>query len=187
VADVSKKCHAAGADWATLVKTHSDETGTARREGWLGVVTNRQIPPQLAALLAVFDLKEGEISQPVESGMGFHILRRGPSLAKVAASHILINWRGTMKANVSLTRTKDDARKLAETLLAKVKAGGNFAQLAREHSSGPSAARGGAMGQPFGRMQMDYAFEKATFALPVGGISGVVETPFGFHIIKRTE
>lgn len=104
---------------------------------------------------------------------------------EIAASHILIGYRGADKSEA--TRTKEDAKKLAEDLLKKAKLdGADFAELAKEHSEGPSASKGGDLGT-FGKGKMAQAFEKAAFALEVDEISDVVETPFGFHIIKRTK
>src|SRR5207253_3006605 len=79
------------------------------------------------------------------------------------------------------------ARKKAEELLAKLKAGGDFAALAKERSEDAgSAANGGDLGL-FTRGRMTPAFEEAAFALQGGGLSDVVETPFGFHVIKVEE
>jgi len=104
---------------------------------------------------------------------------------EIAASHILISYKGAERSEA--TRTKEEARALAEEVLAKARAeGADFAALAREYSDGPTAEKGGDLGT-FGRGKMAQAFEEAAFKLKVGEISDVVETPFGFHIIKRTK
>jgi peptidyl-prolyl cis-trans isomerase C len=79
---------------------------------------------------------------------------------------------------------KKKARAEAQTVLAQLKKGGDFAALAKQHSQDPgSAANGGDLGfVPKG--QTVPAFEQAAFALKAGQISGIVESPFGFHIIK---
>ncbi len=105
---------------------------------------------------------------------------------EIAASHILISYQGAERS--SATRTKEEAKKLAGEVLAKATApGADFAALAREYSDEPGAKeRGGDLGA-FKKGAMAPAFEEAAFKLKVGEISGVVETPFGFHIIKRTK
>jgi peptidyl-prolyl cis-trans isomerase D len=105
---------------------------------------------------------------------------------EIAASHILISYKGAERS--SATRTKEEARKLAEEVLAKAQASGaNFAALAGQYSDEPGAKeRGGDLGT-FKKGAMAKPFEDAAFKLKVGEISGVVETPFGFHIIKRTK
>ncbi len=85
----------------------------------------------------------------------------------------------------SATRSKADAQQQIQSLLGQVQGGADFAALAQQNSDCPSKAKGGDLGN-FGRGQMVKAFEETTFALPVGGVSGVVETQFGYHIIKRT-
>ncbi len=110
----------------------------------------------------------------------------GAAPATVRASHILIPYRGADRAPGDVTRTKEEARQEAERILAEIRKGGSFADLAKAHSSCPSSADGGDLGS-FPRGRMAKAFEEASFTLGVGEVSGVVETPFGFHVIKRTE
>ncbi len=80
-----------------------------------------------------------------------------------------------------------DTREEAEAVLEKVKAGGDFTSLAKEYSVEPNAgATGGDLGE-FGYGYMVEPFEEAAFALEEGEVSGIVETQFGFHIIKVHE
>jgi len=81
---------------------------------------------------------------------------------------------------------KAEKRKKAEELLVQLRQGADFEQLAREHSDCPSSAQGGDLGA-FGRGAMVPRFEEAAFALEPGEISGIVETRFGYHIIKLAE
>ncbi len=100
----------------------------------------------------------------------------------VHASHILV----TVAPNAPAA-DKAGARKKAEQILKKVRGGADFAALARSESQDPgSAPNGGDLGF-FPKGQMDPAFEKAAFALKTGAVSGVVESQFGFHIIKLIE
>ncbi len=107
---------------------------------------------------------------------------------KVAASHILIPWAGADRADAEITRTKEEARTLAEDLLAQVKADpSKFEDLARENSSCPSAEKGGDLGE-FAFESMAQPFSETSFNLEVGQIADeITETGFGFHVIKRTK
>lgn len=94
------------------------------------------------------------------------------------ASHILVGAE---------TLGKDKAKAKAESLLQDIRKNpAAFAELARKNSDDPgSAAKGGDLGY-FGRGMMVKAFEETTFGLKDGEISGVVESDFGFHIVKLT-
>ena len=97
------------------------------------------------------------------------------------ASHILIG--SDEKAS---PEDRKKAKEKAEAILKRVKAGEDFAALAKSDSTCPSASQGGDLGN-FSRGQMVPPFEKAAFALKKGEVSEVVETQFGYHIIKLTE
>ena len=101
----------------------------------------------------------------------------------VRASHILLMYQGSMRSTAS--RSKAEAQAKIQELAGQIQAGGDFAELARTYSDCPSKAQGGDLGT-FGRGQMVGAFETSAFGLPVGGTSGVVETDFGYHLIRRT-
>jgi peptidyl-prolyl cis-trans isomerase C len=102
---------------------------------------------------------------------------------QVRASHILLMYQGSQRSRA--TRTKDEALTQISDIKTQVDGGTDFASLAQQHSDCPSGKRGGDLGS-FGRGQMVKAFEEAAFGLPVGGMSGVIETPFGYHLIRRT-
>lgn len=80
------------------------------------------------------------------------------------------------------------ARKKAEDILARLKKGEDFAKVAQEASDDPDTAKnGGALGLLSPGKTNSEEFEKAAFALKSGEISGIVQTPFGYHIIKVDE
>lgn len=74
-------------------------------------------------------------------------------------------------------------RSLAQELMRKAKQGADFASLAREFSTCPSKSSGGDLGW-FGPGKMVAQFENACKSLGVGSVSDVVQTQFGYHIIK---
>ena len=96
---------------------------------------------------------------------------------QVRASHILLKTEG-----------KDDAavKKTAEGVLAKVKAGQDFAKLAKQYSEDGSKDNGGDL-DFFGRGRMVKEFDEAAFNMKPGQISDLVKTSFGYHIIKVTD
>ncbi len=102
---------------------------------------------------------------------------------QISASHILLMYAGSERS--SATRSKEEAQAKIVEIEKQLQDGADLAALAREHSDCGSAASDGDLGT-FGRGQMVKPFEDAAFGLEVGGMSGVVETPFGYHIIRRT-
>ena len=102
---------------------------------------------------------------------------------EVKASHILISTVDDNGKPLSEAKKKE-AKKKAEEVLKKAKSGEEFSELAKEYSDDPgSAANGGDLGY-FTKGQMVQPFEEAAFSLKPGEISGLVESEYGYHIIK---
>ena len=104
-------------------------------------------------------------------------------MSNVRASHILLMYAGSARSRA--TRSKDEALQQINDLKAQIDGGADFGALAAQHSDCPSGQKQGDLGS-FGRGQMVPPFEEAAFGMEVGQVSGVVETDFGYHIIKRT-
>ena len=142
--------------------------------GWYYVISNdvyEKIRLERTDFVKAKEKEEGDSAKPTE----------------VAASHVLVAYKGASRADPSITRSKEEAKTLADSLRKQiVDEAKDFATIARENSDGPSKTKGGDLGK-FTFETMAKAFSEAAFALNVGGVSEVVETPFGFHIIKRTE
>ncbi|MFQ5639922.1 MAG: peptidylprolyl isomerase [bacterium] len=92
--------------------------------------------------------------------------------------HILLNTQGKSDS------AKEEIRTKMETILAKARQGEDFAELAKKYTEDPGSKSNGGLYENFGRGRMVKAFEEASFSVPVGEISDIVETNYGFHIIK---
>ena len=97
---------------------------------------------------------------------------------QVRASHILFKTEGKDEAVVRAT---------AEKVLQEVKAGGDFAELAKKYSEDEQSAKQGGDLDYFARGKMVPEFDQAAFSLEPGQVSDLVKTQFGFHIIKVTD
>lgn len=104
---------------------------------------------------------------------------------QVRASHILIK-PDISDPNADPNEAKAAAKAKLQDLLKQINDGADFAELAKANSACPSAARGGDL-DFFKRGAMTAAFEKVAFELEVGKVSDIVETKFGYHIIKVTD
>ena len=155
---------------------------------WMG---RKDVPQAVEA--AVFDLgnEAGYVYGPYEDNDAFNMVRivdlqnRPDSLR---ASHILISYKGAY--NSQDTISKEDAEAKANELLAQLQATKNndelFAELATANSTDPGSKDKGGDLDWFTDGRMVYAFNEFVVNNPVGTI-GIVETPFGFHIIKVTD
>ena len=141
------------------------------------------LPADHANLL--FNLNNNQTYGPYLDGDYFKISRMLDKKigGSVRSSHILLAYKGSQNANPNVTRSKKEAKKEANNILRKIrKSPKSFTELAFEFSDGPSKSRGGDLGfvqdgnmvKPFN----DFIFSKRI------GSTGVVETDFGFHVIK---
>ncbi len=148
--------------------------------------SKNELPSQFADTLMALQI--GEIFGPYKDGDAFKIskmVKRKPN-GSVKASHVLITYEGAERANPEVKRTKEEAEARAKELLKEAtKPGTVFAELARDNSDGPSAPQGGDLGF-FQEGVMTAKFNDFAFGNPVGHI-GLVETEFGFHIVKVDE
>lgn len=152
----------------------------------LGITTD-SLKQQIAQRLMIQQVIEQEVGKDVTitDAEAREFYESNPEMfqqpEKVRASHILIKAKPDAKQS-----EKDAARKKLEGIQEKVKAGEDFGKLAKTHSEGPSGTKGGDLGF-FGRGQMVKPFEDVAFALKTGEVSDIVETRFGYHLIKGTD
>lgn len=137
---------------------------------------------------ALYNLAPGAVYGPYVFGKYYCISK---SLGRKAgvnakASHILIGYEGSQTPNTKEKRTKEEAKAKAESILAQVNANpDSFLMLAFTSSDDSSAQQGGDLGY-FGPNQMVKPFNDFVFNNGIGKV-GLVETQFGFHIIKVTD
>jgi hypothetical protein len=106
---------------------------------------------------------------------------------EISAQHLLVMYQGSKSAPASVKRTRDEARIRAGEALDAVKHGQDFDKVVSSYTDEPGGAvRRGRLGR-FTRDRMVKAFSDAAFALEVGEVSKVIESPFGFHVIRRLE
>ncbi|WKB82295.1 SurA N-terminal domain-containing protein [Cellulophaga lytica] len=145
--------------------------------------TKNLLSPKFADTIMALNI--GDVYGPYRDGNYFKVTKMMDKKkdGNVKASHILVAWEGAERANPEVKRTKEEAKKIADNLLKDAKKGDvEFSVLARDNSDGPSASRGGDLGySQQGRMTPK--FDEFMFSNNVGTI-GLVETEFGYHIVK---
>ena len=145
-----------------------------------------RLPAEYAEIL--YNLGEGEVFGPYRD---INTLKLSKLLdrkedANIRASHILIAYQGAERAQPNVTRTKAEAKALANNLLRQVRRDSDrIGALALQNSDGPSRNTAGDLGF-FSEGDMDDKFFEFANKSRVGAV-GLVETPFGFHVIKVTD
>lgn len=148
--------------------------------------TKADLPAKFSDTL--FNLAEGSVYGPYQDGEMFKITRSlgKRTGAKAKASHVLISYDGTSVTNQKEFRTKEEAKAKADSLYkVALKNPDDFSRLATDFSDDTSGQRGGDLGF-FNPGQMVKPFNDYVFDNPINSI-GLVETDFGFHIIKITD
>jgi peptidyl-prolyl cis-trans isomerase SurA len=171
-----------GADFKQLAVKVSDGSN-ALNGGDLGIRKANELPELF--LNAVSDLNQGDVSKPVRSASGFHLLKLASSSSNVElvtqthARHILIRT----SADIS----DEDARQTLVDLKQRIEAGEEFADLANEYSDDPgSKIQGGDLGWASPGTFVP-AFERVMDSLANGEISDPFKSQFGWHIMQVLE
>ncbi len=130
---------------------------------------------------AAFDTPVGQISEVINSGIGYHLVRpeeSKPSRGEVKVRHILLLTKGLDADAKKAVKAK------ADSLYGVVTApGADFAALATTYSQDPGSAQAGGFIDWFGPGRMVAEFDSVSFALPQGAISQPFETSYGYHIV----
>lgn len=162
--------------------------GPGRKQaGQMGNFTLAQLPAYFAKVGEVVkDLEVGEVSEPFETEVGVHLVKRQAiprPVKKMGAKHVLVMYRGAMRAD-KITRSKEAALDRIRKVQEKLTSGGKFEDLAIEYSDCPSSADGGKL-PLFGPRDMVKEFSDATANCAIGGYTDIIESPFGYHLIYR--
>jgi Parvulin-like peptidyl-prolyl isomerase len=168
-------------DFAVLAKTYSDDSRSRDQGGELAVFIPGELHPDVER--AGVALRSGQISDPVETNRGFHILlRHEPTEAQ--AFDLWISYDGAQSSAPRKSRTREAARKLAQEILSRLEEGANFTKECLRYSDLPDEGRAG-LKPIFRKGTQNPQFERHVWSLPLYGLSPIIETPTGFHIIKR--
>ena len=169
--------------FASVADSTSEDPSVKENHGYLGFFTAMQTVWPFEQ--AMYTLPLNQISKPIRSSYGYHIIlvhSRRPAVGQIHAAHILKTFNEKTHPDVKerlLIEIKDLKRR-AEN-------GEDFAVLAKDHSEAHgSGSRGGDLGW-FGINRMVPEFEQAAYALKPGEVSDVITTRFGYHIIKVYE
>jgi parvulin-like peptidyl-prolyl isomerase len=168
-------------DFAALAKMYSDDSGSREQGGELAVFIPGELHPDVER--AGFALGLGQISDPVETNRGFHILLRHAA-TEAQAFDLLISYAGAQYSSPRQNRTREGAKKLAQEILGRLEAGTNFVHEYLRYSDYPDDGRAG-LKPIFRKGTQNPQFERYVWELPLNGVSTIIETPTGFHIIKR--
>lgn len=171
-----------GSSFEDEVLENSDDQFSKKNGGDIYYITAGMIMPEFEDI--AYNTPVGEVnSTPLKTKYGYHIIKvtdRIKRVPKIKASHILI--RHDDQVNESGKKPKE----LIQDILAKARDGHDFGDLAVEYSEDPGSKQNkGDLGF-FSRRQMVQPFDEAAFKLEVDEISDIVETQFGYHIIKLT-
>lgn len=173
-----------GASFQTMARDSSDDPSAKENGGDLGYFTAMQMvyPFETAA----FNTKPGQMSMPVRTRFGYHIIKTNdirPAVGEIRVAHIMIKSASTEPDSV-----KANAKKKIDEIYLKVKAGEKFEDLVNQYSEDRGSQKSGGALPWFGTGRMVPEFEKAAFALKSDNeFTEPVKTSYGWHIIKRLE
>lgn len=171
-----------GADFESLALQYSEDPSVKRNKGDLGWFTAFQMLYPFETV--VYSLKNGEISAPVETKYGYHIIKKTDqrkSQGEITVAHILI------KRNQKDT-TGTSAKQKIDEIYNRIQKGEKFSKIAKQESQDKKTANKGGQLNPFsvGDVNSD-SFENIAFSLEIDEVSQPFKTRFGWHIIKKID
>lgn len=180
---LSVLCTLTGRDFAELAKQYSEDLSTNTTGGYLGIFQRGEM--LLPFEVVTFGMGIGDIRGGIETDLGFHVIKRLP-VHRANASHILVSWKGARSAAVGIKRNRSQALLLAQELSKQLSKNPNqFCDVASKFSDDTGTRFDcGNVGQVVPG-KLNNAVEGVLFRMSPGEISDVIETDFGYHIIRR--
>ncbi|WP_210513719.1 peptidylprolyl isomerase [Hymenobacter terricola] len=174
----------AGADFAQLARTQSEDPSAKENAGKLGYFTAMQMVYPFES--AAYKTPVGQVSAPIRTRFGYHIIKVNDKRAaqgEIKVAHLMIRMNANAAKADSLT-----AKKKIDELYSRLKKGENWDKLVAQFSEDAGSAANGGELPPFGTGRMIPSFEEVAFKLQKpGDIAAPVQTPYGWHIIKLIE
>jgi len=169
-----------------IARALSEDPVSRAKDGDLGWLVETNAYPSLVEALQ--DVEPGALADHViEDDARYYIaelLEKRDAGQEIRASHILVQWKEAAQSGSDAT--KDEAFAKIQSIRDEITSE-NFDEKAKEYSEEPGAGQtGGDLGW-FRRGDMVESFENVVFALQAGEISDIIETDFGYHIIKKTD
>ncbi|GIK61746.1 MAG: hypothetical protein HND39_09020 [Ignavibacteriota bacterium] len=173
-----------GQSFENMAMKYSDDKFSGVAGGDIYFITAGLLPYEFED--PMYTLKAGEIyPDVVKTRYGYHLIKvtqRQHRFPKIKASHILIGYHNSEgQIDTAFAKLR------ADSVLAQLNAGASFEEMALKYSDDPgSKEKGGDLGY-FERRMMVKEFDEVAFQMEVGQISDLVQTNFGYHIIKLTD
>jgi len=169
----------AGEDFVKIAKEVSEDPSAKKNGGDLGYFSAFHMVYPFES--AAFNTKVGEVSMPIRTKFGYHIVKvvdKRAARGAIQVAHIMVK-------SDKLAKDADNRKKIDE-IYEKLKGGADFAALAKQFSDDKGSSRKGGSLPAFNAGKMVASFENAAFGLEKDGdISKPIKTDFGWHIIKR--
>lgn len=182
MSQLAKDLNAGKYQFEALLKNQSVQ-GRELKGGNLGWRTNDTLPSLFAPVVA--DMKAGEVSEPVKSGAGIHLVKvfdkqggKGQLVEQHRVRHILVK--------PSKVRSEQQTKELIEAIAKRIEKGESFEALAKEYSEDPGSALQGGDLNWTNKGVMVPEFEKTMLASPLNTVSKPFTTQFGWHILEVT-
>ncbi|MBR5639110.1 MAG: peptidylprolyl isomerase [Muribaculaceae bacterium] len=180
--DSIRNCILNGEDFSELVMKYSVDPSRENNRGEYGFISSGVFPYDFEKV--VYDTPIGELSKPFVTDYGVHMVKVNgyrPNEGQVEVGHIMRKFpSGQVTENDKMA-----VKAKIDSIYTCIKNGESFEELAKSFSQDPRSAREGGKLAPFGHNYMPKSFEDVAFSLPDGEISEPIETPYGYHIIKK--